>query len=69
MKLDGFRCDECGRESIETGSPRSWIEVRSVQISPSGLGHSGFGISGGLHYCRRACLLASIDSKWERERP
>jgi hypothetical protein len=69
VKLDGFRCDHCGTESVAADAPHSWIEVRSVQISSTGLNHSSFGISGGLHYCRRACLLASIQTKWERERP
>jgi len=72
VRLEGFRCDNCGTESIETTAPRSWIEVRSLTVTQTGLNLGGtttFGVSGGLHYCRRACLLAAIEAKWEKERP
>ena len=46
--------------------------MRSLTVTQTGLNLGGtttFGVSGGLHYCRRACLLAAIEAKWEKERP
>jgi len=60
-KLEGFRCDGCGKESREQAG--RWIEVRTLAINSEGW--SAMGLSDGLHYCSQACLKKAIETKWE----
>lgn len=61
MKLEGFRCDECGTESRTTRG--RWVAVQSLNIEPAALGHGWSALSEPLHYCSKDCLLAAIP-KW-----
>lgn len=63
MKLEGFRCDGCGVESIEKRG--TWHEVRAVRID-HGMNAYGWSASmgGESHYCSKECLLAAIP-KWK----
>ena len=55
-ELRGFRCDNCGLESITNeGRKKDWHEVSRMMITQEGW--QKIMSSSGLHYCSQACVL------------
>jgi hypothetical protein len=63
-RLEGFRCDQCRKESIDMPNT-TWHQLQTIRTSPSGLhGAWNASFSEGAHFCSKECLQANME-KWK----